>query len=338
MASRESIQFRQDGSRKVLWFSRGRGRGHAIPDMEIHRRLPAAADLQVLFACYGTGARTFAERGVPCIDMGLPDANGTAETTVIAGRMIGHLRPDIVVSHEEFAALPVAKIFGIRTVMILDFFTNPEMYSMQSLRFADHILFPGTQGIFAEPDTVAGRVHYVRPVLREFTYQPRDRDRARQELGLDLQATVVALLPGSWTEAMVPCFDSVVASMEPGMHLAWLAGRDPAAEAWDAHPDVTVLGFDPQPDRIMAACDVAITKSNRVTVTELASLGVKTISLAHGGNPIDEQAIAALATNTMLQQTLTREVLRRILESPAPQRVAWGGGECASVLTSLLVG
>ncbi|MBI3680567.1 MAG: hypothetical protein HY235_09240, partial [Acidobacteria bacterium] len=145
--------------KKVLFFTRGRGHGHAIPDIEIIKELEhLRKDVEVRFVSYGTGARTIEQFGFPLIDLGLSEANGTAETSVLAGKLIGWLDPDLVVAHEEFAALPAAKIFDKPTVSILDWFTDPEKYSMQSLRFADQILFIDERGIFPEPEWVRGKV------------------------------------------------------------------------------------------------------------------------------------------------------------------------------------
>src|SRR5712691_3677218 len=88
--------------KKVLFFSRGRGRGHAIPDVEIIRALGAVRpDAEVRIVSYGTGCATFTDLGFPVVDLGLPDTSPIAETSVLAGRLIGWLNPDLVVSHEE---------------------------------------------------------------------------------------------------------------------------------------------------------------------------------------------------------------------------------------------
>src|SRR5947207_13572778 len=83
---------------KVLFFSRGRGRGHAIVDIEVGRELgELRGDVEIRFVSYGTGARTIAERGIAAIDLGLPDANGIAVTTVLARRLVGRLQPALQV-------------------------------------------------------------------------------------------------------------------------------------------------------------------------------------------------------------------------------------------------
>ena len=281
--------------RKVLFFSRGRGRGHAIPDIEIVRQLERLRnDVQVRFVSYGTGARTIEEFRLPLIDMGLPELNSYVDTTVLAGKLIAWLAPDLVVSHEEFAALPAAKIFDKPTVLITDWFTDPEKYSMQSLRFADRIIFIDKRGIYAEPPWVKGKVRYVGPVLRKFEYRRRDRARARRELGITKDATVISVLPGSWTEEMVPIYDVVIAAFDKlrasPKHLIWLAGADHEllAAKTAGRGDVTVIERDWQIDRLMVASNLAITKANRKTVVELEYLGIPSISLSPNQNPIDD--------------------------------------------------
>lgn len=75
-----------EGKRKILFFSRGRGRGHAIPDMEIAKELTKdRQDVQVHFVSYGTGARTIEQYGFPLIDVELPDQGSHTAMTVIAG-------------------------------------------------------------------------------------------------------------------------------------------------------------------------------------------------------------------------------------------------------------
>src|SRR5689334_8615237 len=106
-------------ARKILFFSRGRGRGHAVPDIEIIRALARARpDAEVRIVSYSQGAESFAEFGHPLIDAGLPDTSPIAEMSVIAARLIGGLRPEIVVAHEEFPAAPAAKIFDVPCIFV----------------------------------------------------------------------------------------------------------------------------------------------------------------------------------------------------------------------------
>ena len=297
----------QAGHRKILFFSRGRGRGHAIPDMQIARAIAQQSnDVNVCFVSYGTGAATLLAHGVSHLDLQLPDHNPINETIVRAGRVIGSLNPDLVVAHEEFSALPAAKIFSKPTILITDWFTDPGALSMGSLRLADRILFLDAPGIYPEPPWVAGRVDYVGPVLRDFAYRRPDRDRARLELGIALDAFVVVVLPGSWPESELPILDTVLAAYHlleyDSRHLVWVASADAelVRERTATMPNVIVESYVSEIDRIMVAADIAITKANRKTVLELDYLGVPSISISAGANPIDHFRAGLFPNHTML--------------------------------------
>src|SRR5262249_57568560 len=130
--------------KKILFFSRGRGRGHAAPDYEVIRALETRRpDVEVRVVSYGTGAATFAEFETPLIDLGLPESGSIPEMSALAGKLIGWLNPDLVVSHEEFAAMPAAKIFDKPTLFLTDWFADPDTYVMGALKFADRMIFLG---------------------------------------------------------------------------------------------------------------------------------------------------------------------------------------------------
>lgn len=329
-------QFDSD-KRKILWFSRGRGRGHAIPDLEIWREL----DAQVRFVSYGTGARTLEEFGHAVIDLDLPDEGSITDVTVMAGKLVGWLAPDLVVSHEEFPALPAAKIFDKPTVAVLDFFTTPHALSMSSLRYADRVIFTDHAGFYEEPPWLSGRVDYVGPVLRPFIYSRSDRARARGELALDEKAFVVCVLPGSWTEQDAPIADLVLdafSRIEEPKHLLWVAGPNINC------PDVTVVEKDWCIERLMVAADVAVTKVNRITLIELEHLGIPSISLSHGLNAMDEQRAARIHSNRTLpaRETSGEELSRHLIEAasltPTPLLHNQSAREAARLIAQSLPG
>jgi UDP:flavonoid glycosyltransferase YjiC (YdhE family) len=301
-------EFEKD-KKKILFFTRGRGRGHAIPDMEIAREVEAlSSKVEIRFVSYGTGARTFEAHGIPHIDLGLPDRNPINETIVLAAKLIGWLDPDLVVAHEEFMALPAAKIFDKPTVLITDWFVDPEKYSMTTLRFADRILFLDEPGIYEEPEWVRGRVEYLGPLIRKFRYSGADRGRAREELDINAGTFVIVVLPGSWREAESPILDLVVAAFDllpdASKRLIWMASddRDLIREKVGARADIDVRGYEPEIDRILIASDVAITKGTRRTLFELASLGIPSVSLVCIENPIDKARVGHFSNNEALRE------------------------------------
>jgi UDP-N-acetylglucosamine:LPS N-acetylglucosamine transferase len=293
--------------RRILWFSRGNGRGHAITDLVLlDRTRRLRNDFEVCFVSYATGAETFREFKHPVIDLDLPARNPFWETLVLTGSVIRRTRPELVVCHEEFAPLAAARIFGLPTVFLTHWFWEPDNLIMQTLGCAGEVIFIEQAGTFDEPQCVRGRVHYVGAVLREFSYTKADRSRAREELGLPPEATVICVLPGSWTEERAPIADLILPAytaleaMEK--RLVWIAGQDCDAlrHAVQDRDDVIVREVDWIIDRLMVASDVAITKANYTTMKELAALGVPSISLSPGINPIDDLYARRIETNIAL--------------------------------------
>jgi UDP-N-acetylglucosamine:LPS N-acetylglucosamine transferase len=323
----------------VLFFSRGRGRGHAVPDCALAAELCRLRDdVDVRFVSYATGAETFLELGHTVIDLDLPENNPLFETLIRATRVIGWLKPSLVIAHEELAALAAAKILELPTVYLADWFGRPEDIRTSLLAYADEILFLDDAGIFPEPVQVAGRVYYVGPVLRPCCYTRQDRQRAREELGIPLEQFVIAVLPGSWTEEKAPIFSLVVAAFdlipEPSKRLLWIAGEDyPMLENQAAdRTDIVIQKREWQMDRLMVASDVAVTKATRKTSMELAALGVPSISLSHGLNRIDDIRVEHIPTNSALQ---AREIdaaglaatIAKVLHSPErPHALASNAG------------
>jgi hypothetical protein len=314
------------GRKKVLFFSRGRGRGHARPDVEIVRTLAAARpDVEAHLVSYGTGAETIMEAGLPVIDIDMPDGGPTAEISVAAGRLIRWLDPDLVVSHEEFAAAPAAAVFEKPCVFITDFFTDPEMYSMHALQFADEILFVGRPGKFEEPDWVRGKVRYLGPLAPPSSYGPGSRCRAREELGLDSTAFILGVFPGSWTEyasefstAVLTAFDAIEISPKG---LVWIAGptlEDVAART-AGRASCLVFRSYPEMSQAMSACDVGITRANRVSTFELVNCGVPVIAITWGLNPADDRAIDDAPGVTLVRgEELAGGRLAKIIRNAEP--------------------
>ena len=100
-------------------------------------------------------------------------------------------------------------------------------------------------------------------------------------------------------DLLMPAFDSMAASRKV---LVWLAGEDhEELSARTAGRDDVIVKSDDAPfDRMMAACDLAVTKGNRNTVLELAALGVPSVSISHGLNSIDDIRTARIGTNRTL--------------------------------------
>jgi predicted glycosyltransferase len=340
-------EFAADG-RKILFFTRGRGRGHAVPDLaiaaELERLDPSA---QVHFVSYATGAETFQAHNVPCIDLCLPEANPSHETLVLAAKLIGWLNPDLVVAHEEFMAMPAARIFDKPTVMLTDWFSDPARDSMTALRMAGRVLFLDEPGHFPEPPCVEGRVEYLGPVVRDLGFGPHDAAIARARLGITDGTFSLAVLPGSWREDTAPILDTVLAAFDrlpfARKRIFWMAGDDEefVRRHSENRCDIEVRGYDPEIGCVMAAADVAVTKGTRKTLHELAALGKASVSLACTPNRIDHVRAACFASNEALGDgagpaELAAAIERAARRRPAPVPLSNVAQTCAARLLQLV--
>jgi UDP-N-acetylglucosamine:LPS N-acetylglucosamine transferase len=242
---------------------------------------------------------------------------------VAANTVVAREGPDVVISHEEFGALPVAKSLGFPVCFVVDFFTAENTARMETLQYADAIVFIERRGLFPEPSYLRGKVRYVGPVVRAFTATRADRGRVRSTLRVPETARLLSVIPGAWAnEKRAPLFDLVTEAFRliPGTDncLIWIAGNDSEALATRA-PDVTVLRSFAPIEELMVASDLVITKANRGTTIDAASLGVPSVSLSYGLNPIDETIIPRIRTNHPLD---ARSVDARFLAEVLERRLA----------------
>jgi hypothetical protein len=314
----------------VVFFSQGCGRGHAIPDLAVLRDLKhLCPDVRVLFVSYAVGAEVFRAAGETVVDLDLPEMNPFFETLVRAAHVLQRTAARLVVSHEEPAVLPAAKICHLPSAFMAHWFPSPPDPSVQALGCADRVWFMERAGLFPEPREVAGRVDYVAPVLRHLTCGREDGDVIRGELNVDLDETVILVLPGSPDESVTPTSDLILHAFDllscQRKRLIWVSSKDYTAlqERVRGREDIRVVATEWRLDRLMVACDLAITKGTYNIGRELAALGVPSISLSHGHNPIDDLYARNLRNNAFLwvKETTAASLAHKIeskLKEPLP--------------------
>jgi hypothetical protein len=236
----------------------------------------------------------------------MPDEPALWDATIAHTGAVRYLRPALVVAHEEPLALIAARIYQIPCVFITDFFQDPTSLFMRALDYAREIIFTAEPGIYTEPPFLRPPIHYVGPAVRRFEYGRADRERARRELGVPSDTVVVVCQPGNWPEAQVPMAQLLADAWDalacaPRL-LIWLAGRDHQMlrACFEGRSDIEIVEEDWQIDRLFAASDLLITKANRLTVYEAASLGVPSISISSGVNWPDDAAVARVRSNTAI--------------------------------------
>ncbi len=137
----------------------------------------------------------------------------------------------------------------------------------------------------------------------------------RRKHGVPEDALVVSVFPGSWTEERAPALDTILGAFDllaGRKRLVWIAGSD--CEAIRARTaglgGAQVMESTAKIDEWMALSDVAVTKSSRKAVYELAHLGVPQVALTYGLNPGDDRAVlhrAMLESFAPLTEYLQKE-------------------------------
>lgn len=328
---------------ETMIVTRGHGRGHAIPDIAISTKLRALVpDLRLKFVSYSTGAQTFRACGYDVVDLGLPENPPIWDAVIAATRLLTNAKVNLVVAHEEIAVLPIAHSLKIPCLFITDFFLDPHTVPMEALKYADEIIFTAPSGLFTEPPSLAGKVHYVGRAVREFGYGIDDRERARRELDIRADATVVLCQPGAWLESQVPLAELLKSAwnlLPPPKHLRWLAGQDfdRLLALFEGAKDVEIVKEDWRIDRLMSASNVLITKANRMSVYEAAAMGLPSISISNSANWPDDVAVAKVESNTPLWLgSVTADSLAKIIAEkagtspPAATELSGGAAKAAA--------
>jgi hypothetical protein len=199
---------------------------------------------------------------------------------------------------------------------------------MQTLTYAESVTFLGERGIFDEPSYLKGKITYVGPTVRDFKYNKNDRDRARQELGMQNDLTVVTVLPGGWAnEQRAPLLDLLLPAFQalPQARrlLSWVAGDDfeYLSDRTKGMHDVLVLKKAWPIEQLMVASDLIVTKGNRITIMEASALGLPSISLSNGQNPVEDFIVPRIKSNLPLRvRGISSEFLARCMDNMIDSR------------------
>jgi UDP-N-acetylglucosamine:LPS N-acetylglucosamine transferase len=293
---------------RILFFSRGRGRGHAIPDIAIADELKQVlSNFDLQFASYATGADTFrrAERAVH--DLDLPESNPYLATLAKCFHLIQKVRPQIVICHEEFAGLVAARLLEIPSIFVSAWLPSGRSIFTESIHYCGAVVILERPGIFALPPGVTIPVYHVGPILRNVKFTRRDREALRVEMGITNEAKVVIVMPGGYSgeeqgpiaPIVLPAFHRLASQ---GDRLFWISSKDfeflrPRVESMTG---VTLVEFVDPVERLLAIADIVITKGTCGCTLDAMAVGVPSISLSLGINPMDDLLVPRIRNNISL--------------------------------------
>jgi len=308
-------------SNRIVYFSRGMGRGHAVPDSVIaHAIASKRPDIQLTFVSYATGALTLRQLGWNVIDLGLPEHAQFLEILIPTIPLLSRLSPALVIAHEEFAPLCVARGMDQSSIHLTDWFSSEDSLEMQSLRYADQVLFLDDAGYYDEPPYLKNRVKYFGYITEDISAVLPKED-CRRSLSIPLDATVVLCAPGGapmFSEERTPFSDLLLRAFDllpmPLKRLLWVCS-DPdfsslASKVGD-RDDILLMKPHATFANTLQAADLLITKGNRGALFEGETLGIPSLSASFGVNPIDDYRVLRIRSHLALRaRGLSPENLR----------------------------
>lgn len=294
----------------VLFFSRGRGFGHASPDLAIGRALrrTAAGNLRISYASYSSGGYLLSRTNEEFYDMGLPlDDNPYTETLIACFNCLQEMQPDIVLVHEEFAAIVAAAALRRPSIFISDWMPSPGGLAAASLAHADMIVVFEHPGVFNTRYRLKSNPLYLGRFCRSTRFSRKDRDAIRAKFEVPFDAVLVVACPGSGLSEdqsplvplLLPAFEELSVIQK---RLLWITKRDfeYVERIASSFADVRVTQYVDDLQEILAASDVVVTRGSHVTLVEAAAMGVPTIAISHAVNPMDDMLGARIKSNLVL--------------------------------------
>ncbi len=218
---------------------------------------------------------------------------------VRAWRLLGRLRPRVVVNVGGYASFPASFAAALRRipVVVVSYDRRPGLVSKLMARGATAVAV-AFEGSSLKQAQVTGA-----PVRREIVDIDRDRDRdqARAELGLPLDRFVVAVCCGSLgAQAVNDAVVEAVGRLHDRTDLAFyhvVGDRNLAQAAPDRDGEhgilYRVIGYEHRMAKLYCATDLMITRGGAGTIAELATAGVPAIMVPWPGAAENHQVLNA---------------------------------------------
>jgi len=319
---------------KLLYLSRGRGFGHAMRDLLILKNLKKEnVDFQIKLVSYAQGYTYLKNNGceVQNLNLRLEEEHGLKASFRLES-LILQLKPDLIVSDEVFNVFPISKKFNIPSILITNWFCesiSKDHPLIPAVKKADHIIFADKKEFHEIPPDLSVPISFVGPIIKEFNYILKDKEKAREKLGLDNKDIVILVTPGSTSEdgrELLELSAKVFKKINRNnLKMIFLTGElyKEYLEKFKDEDKIIIKPFEREMDRLMVASDLVICKGTLSTTWELIFLGIPSISIAHLDNPVDIIRIGKLSKRHVtieikpqeLSATTLLEKVNKILNS-----------------------
>lgn len=154
--------------KKVLFFSRGKGWGHSIRDIEIAKRMRSSNEYDMLFASYGAGYKAYSIKGISCCDLKCSENAYGGQLIKPFISLIREIKPAWIVSDEEVLILPIAASYDIPCCYITNYFVPQDAIESTCIHYSEFIIFAEYDDLCPQNVPYKIPIHYVGPICQNF--------------------------------------------------------------------------------------------------------------------------------------------------------------------------
>lgn len=273
--------------------------GHIYPALAIAAELAPGSVVGYLGTARGLESRVVPAAGIPFFAVPARGVLGKSPSAMVRGvlaaasglgrawRILGRLRPDVVVGTGGYVTGPVGLAAAMRGIplCILEENAHPGITNRLLARVARHIAVPWAEAAAGFPPSARNKVVVTgNPVRREVVTAQRGASRAMFSLGA--ASTVLLVVGGSQgAQALNEAVLSLVqgSGMWPaGAELVWVTGpryhAGVLARLGDkAPPWCHVIDYLQDMPSAYAAADVVVARAGAMTVAEITARGVPAV-------------------------------------------------------------
>jgi len=266
----------------IMFFSHGKGWGHAIRDMiiidAVKEQLP---DVKIEVFSYDQGYEAFSFYGRQCINIRPPawSQDGPEWFKKFTDLLEERPKPDLIISDEEGIGVEFAnEIFEVPSVFISDWLPIKPYVSDEGFKLfysADRIIYLGYESSMHPPEDMRSKIEFVGPIIRKSEYTQNDRPKIRTELQIDPEAKLILVLAGSVLgtdeDYFRACIDGIK-RVEINVRLYLVCGRLFGKLQQEASERIKVVEHIKDPNRLVVASNLVISRGGHTTMWEIASM------------------------------------------------------------------
>lgn len=285
----------------LLYVSRGRGFGHAIPDLVAARSIRASLpNLHVTFASYASGLKLLAQSEFPVLPLHVDLAAEFDPCAMIPALvdLFDTAHPDIVVAHEMFFVPLIARSRSIPSILLTHwFFTevrgHPAIMRDVAMTAADRIVLLDLEQFHKTPEFLVDKVQFIAPILRFYDHKRVGHHPLPRE---PLKYALIAMGGRSWRfKNEIDMVLAALAKLQEEQRFPYgiLLLAPGSANYFRQRgaslrlTNLTVLDHVANPAALYRDALFVVGRGSYITMAELAVLGVPSLHIVSDDNPVD---------------------------------------------------